>query len=650
MLPAQPPESPAEARHDVRPAKAGPYVHPGWLCLAGGLTLIVLVATVSNQLYDTNYYALFEATSLLAGDRPYKDFYNWGAPLPAYLSAFGQIVSGNRLIGEFAMQWFCITTGAVLSFYMGLRLSGSLAASMVTFLVSLLILVGTPTEHYPKLIVYPLALWLIWRYLDAPSVRRIAIVGVMSTVAFLLRHDHLLDVASAAVLAIVLARLAMPAWRNTRAFLIEGISFAAAALVSVTPWLVLVQAGEGVPEYVRQRFALYENWSVKASPFAALLALDPVATFVPEKRPPPKAATVTFRWGSDIGETRRHELEAQCNLRPLAGPDDGNRWTYVVADIYDTRLLALTRSIDEANGFDRQRLETLATPFPTRDRAVMWLLQVTLLVPLLLIGSVAIDVLRSWRGGPAVTGPFAHALVAAVLLILAVHHVLLQPSYFAALAPLTAAMGARLLVWRHRSWAPVRIALGSAMVVGSAVAGLSFGQLAAEPFEAVAGLPSAFSRLLASPPIDGVLPADRVAGYTREMWDRDNSGQIPLMLRYLHDCSAPGDRLLITGSTPSHVNYLANRPFAGGHVLWHHRWRADHAGEAQSLALLQQQSVPFVFSSTDPVLDDFKYYPAIRRYLVDNYVEIEGAKGLLLVDARRAPRGQFGQLGFPCFR
>jgi hypothetical protein len=142
----------------------------------------------------------------------------------------------------------------------------------------------------------------------------------------------------------------------------------------------------------------------------------------------------------------------------------------------------------------------------------------------------------------------------------------------------------------------------------------------------------------------------RVTREAWQTWGKGSNDKQAVMFRYLHDCTAPGDRVLVTGSTPSQVNFLAERPFAGGHILWHHRWLSDPVHEGQSLTRLQQQSVPFAFSTTDPVLDDFKSYPRIRAYLVQHYVELEGSYGLLLIDTRRKPTGTFAMLGFPCFR
>jgi hypothetical protein len=72
--------------------------------------------------------------------------------------------------------------------------------------------------------------------------------------------------------------------------------------------------------------------------------------------------------------------------------------------------------------------------------------------------------------------------------------------------------------------------------------------------------------------------------------------------------------------------------------------------EAQSLALLQRQSVPFAFSTHDPVFATFAPYPRIQAYLRQHYVEMEGTDGRLLVDTRRSQTGNFGELRFPCFR
>jgi hypothetical protein len=363
---------------------------------------------------------------------------------------------------------------------------------------------------------------------------------------------------------------------------VEGASYGAAALVALLPWMVAVQQGEGLPEYLRQRAALYQNWSGKDSPFRALLTLDPVHTL--------------GRWNADVG------------LRSL---------------------------------------------LPTEANAVIWLRQVTLLIPLLLMAWIALDLWRSRTRAQPPSDDVWPAFLLAVLLVIVDETLLREPAYVVAIAPLTAAAGARLLTWNRplgRPWAAVRAVTAAAIVVVTSAAALVFSQIIIEPLRLFPALRPAFAQLLASPPIDGIWPRDRIATYTRQDWDRGDRDKEAVMLRYLHDCTAPGDRVLVTGSTPSEVNYLVERPFAGGHVLWHHRWRSDPQHEAQSLAAIERQAVPFAYSDTDPVLRDFEAYPRIHRYLLDHYMELEGSGGLLLVDTRRTRVRTFGELGFPCFR
>ena len=454
-------------------------VRPGWLLLVAGLTAFVLVLTVSNQIFDTNYSALWEATALLAGDHPYRDFYEWGAPLTGVLSTVAQFLAGYRLIGEFGLQWLCIVTGAVVSFHLGFHLSRSLTASLVTLLLSLVVLIGTPTYHYPKLLVYPLALLLAWRYLDRPSPGRGAMLGLMTTMAFLFRHDHGVHVACLAALALIVARLVRRSSRSLRALFVEGTSYGAAAVLALVPWLIVVQQGEGLPEYLRQRAALYENWSGKDSPFQVLLTMNPAQ------------ALGGFDWDS------------------VGGP----------------RLL-----------------------LPTEVNAVAWLRQVTLLVPILLMASVATDVLRSWHRKESVSANTWHVVLAAALLAIVDEALLREPSYFVVIAPLTAAMGAGLLAldgatveatpgvsrsgWLAHTWTALRAALGVGIVLVTSVAALVFTQIIVQPLELFSAVRPAFARLLASPPIEGVWPAREVPGYTREAWDRGEGDKEAVMLRY----------------------------------------------------------------------------------------------------------------------
>ena len=192
---------------------------PGrWLVGVALATAVVLGLVLPEQLFDTNFYTLWEATGLLAGEHPYRDFFEWGVPLQAALSAAVQWIVGNRMVGEFVLiHWAFIIGGAVISFDLGYRLTRSIPATAFMAAIGLAMIPDTPTFHYPKLFFYPLAVWIAWRYLDRPRVLPAAALGLVTALAFLFRHDHGVYIGVAAVLACVLARVTAPGrpWRDT---------------------------------------------------------------------------------------------------------------------------------------------------------------------------------------------------------------------------------------------------------------------------------------------------------------------------------------------------------------------------------------------------------------------------------------------------
>ncbi|HVZ24350.1 MAG TPA: hypothetical protein VG871_24925 [Vicinamibacterales bacterium] len=525
-----------------------------WLTLAGVLTALVLVATVANQIVDTNFYVLPEAVSLLAGDRPYRDFIEWGAPLAAYASAGMQVLVGYRLIGEFALQWICITGGAIISTHLGIRFSRSAVATMALLPVPLVILTQTPSYHYSKLLFFPLALWMAWRYLDLPSPRRAVALAVVVATAFLFRHDYGVWLGAQAICAFALARTTVPESRAVRSLLTDAAAFAVTVVVIVSPWLVLVHANEGLTHFVLSRASEYES---------------------------AEGGTVYGR---------------------LLAPG---------------RFLAMS-------------------PFD-RNAALLWLQWVTLFVPIALIVSGILDAVRQAAPRRAVSAAAAQAVLAGVGLALIDAALIRQPTYLVIVAPMTAALSARFIRWpgsapegADRAWAYGRWTVSVMLAATTGVAAVSWARDTPlfRPSEIAGSVGKAFSRLVASPPVAG-------AG--------------PLVFHYLHDCTAPGDRLLVTGPTPYDVNYYAERPMAGGHLFWHQHWGTDPETEARSLAMLERQSVPFVFSSSAPVFEDFQRYPAIARYLAAYYVPVKTFDGRLLVDTRRRPTGRFGPDALPCF-
>jgi hypothetical protein len=538
-----------------------------WSLLVAVLTAAVLAIAVKAQIFDTNFQSLWEATALLAGDHPYRDFFEWGMPGQMVVSAAVQWLVGYRLIGEFVLQWAFIVVAMVISFRMACRVSGSVKAAFFASLVALIAIAVVPIYHYPKLFFYPAMLALGWRYLDRPGAGIGALLGFTTAVAFLFRHDHGIYLGVGSVLTFVLARKTTPLSGAPRASLKHAGAYAAAAAVVVVPWLIVVHGSEGLPQYVHSRLLLAQGdetvppWVL----YGVVLSANP--------------------------------------LRLVRGAAD----------------------------------------------SLLWLEQVSLVVPLLLLGSAAIDIAADRRQARRLSPDTAAILLAGALLMGVGLRLFREPSYAAILAPATAAFGARFLT-RPR-W-PVRAAAVAVFVL-CALAGLfvvrssSLGNIA----ETIEDLPRMFGKLRSRPPMDAFTTRADAERFNRHApeWAAE---PVPLgfLMRYVRDCTRQGDRVLVTGSTPFQVGYLVERPIAGGHVFWHRGWRADSAREAESLALLRRQSVPFAISTHDPVLADLKPYPRIFAHFRSRYVEVPETGGRLLVERERRAVGEFGPLRYPCFQ
>ncbi len=597
----------------------------------GVATAIVLVMNARGQLYDTNLLMLSEGMALLAGDHPYRDFFESGTPAGAYLSMAAQWLAGYRLIGEFLVHWMFITAGVVLSFHLGLRLSRSIVASLATLAVALLLLSTTPSYHYTKLIVFPVALWCAWRYADQPGAWRAAALGCAGAAGFLFRHDYGLYIAETAIAAGMLVCAAMPprAWagiavRHTSAAIL-------AAAVVLAPWAVAVGTTEGLAPYTEARLQMYE--APPGFVYRTLLHINPWRDLRAQP-PAPTPGVVAFIWNSGrVDAARQRQLEAKYALRQLPERDEQGRLQYAVQDMFDTRLFELDPYINDGRGFEWDRLEEIRLGLPAPDNALRWLTQVMLAVPLLFIaaGGLMLWRARTAAGVRDVERDVARSdgrglLLAGVLLVVIDLSLFRQPSYLVVVAPLTLAVAGRFLA---RGVAALRLAaLVVLLLTGYAAVVWTREAPMYEPARLSERTSEAFTRLMASPP----------------------AAAANATFRYLYECTAPGDRLLVTGSTPFDVNYYTERPFAGGHVLWHFAWRSDPAREAESLALLARQRVPFAFSTTDPLLADFKRYPRIYQYLVENFRAVDGYDGKLFVNTALQPVRRLGPQNLECFR
>ena len=183
---------------------------------------------------NDHFVHLARAQQMLLGAWPVRDFVDPGMPLMYGVSAIGLLLFGHNLLGEALIVFSALAGAAVLSLHAARTLSGSLPLAAAAILLQ--VALYPHSYGYPKLLLSAAAIVMCWGYIDRPSPRRAAGLGLLVAVAFLFRHDHGVFIGAAAALAIAAAgRL-----RSRDA----GV-FAAATGVAVAPWALLVAMSPG---------------------------------------------------------------------------------------------------------------------------------------------------------------------------------------------------------------------------------------------------------------------------------------------------------------------------------------------------------------------------------------------------------------------
>jgi hypothetical protein len=123
---------------------------------------------------------------------------------------------------------------------------------------------------------------------------------------------------------------------------------------------------------------------------------------------------------------------------------------------------------------------------------------------------------------------------------------------------------------------------------------------------------------------------------------------------YVERCSAPADRIVMTGLSPD-VFVLANRGFAGGQMAFRPNFYASEADQRRAIARMQRQSVPFFVLALEEEPDFRRALPLVSQYLDTHYeplvdFAVPSTRGLRVYveRGRRAPSAD-GATGWPCF-
>jgi hypothetical protein len=139
-------------------------------------------------------------------------------------------------------------------------------------------------------------------------------------------------------------------------------------------------------------------------------------------------------------------------------------------------------------------------------------------------------------------------------------------------------------------------------------------------------------------------------------WHGVHTGGTMAASRYVAECTAPGDRILLATYVPE-VLVMSRRLFAGGQGTFGLNFYLSEAQQLEAVARLRRQSVPLVLASYHDFQGEFiDDYPRVYEYVASRYreagvIDVNGEPRLrVLVEAARPVRRTDPQSGLPCFQ
>jgi hypothetical protein len=215
---------------------------------------------------NDQYMHLAWAQQVTKGAWPGLDFMEPGMPLTIALSAIAQAAGGRGLPSELVLCLLMVAATAALTCWLAVRFSGSVTLGLMAALLQIAIF--PRLYNYPKFFVPIVGVALLWRYIDRPSARAAALVGVWITTGFLFRHDYLLYVGLGA-----LAAFLMLAGRiGAREALRHAAICAGTSIVLVLPYLFALTMLGGIESHVRDAAEYFQGednqWTFPVPGFA----------------------------------------------------------------------------------------------------------------------------------------------------------------------------------------------------------------------------------------------------------------------------------------------------------------------------------------------------------------------------------------------
>ncbi len=651
-------------RPDVPRHATGAASRSGFLLTAVGvffLTLAWRVMTFSGFAND-QYVHLARARQMLLGEWPVRDFVDPGMPLMYLASAAAWWMWGGAIGTELWLTAAAFALGAVCTFHVAWRLSGSMAVA--AFVSVLEILISPRAYSYPKVLLYAVAAWGILALVERPSRRRVLALSGLAAVAFLFRHDHglYIGVASATAVGLAFAPLGPRVVAGRLTLLI------AAAGVLVLPWLGWIEHYQGLFPYFRSGIE-FSRAEAAASAFTEWprVVMRPRDGLVRVR--PPARPVATIEWRDTVSDAERAALERRHRLEPTGDPSPP--WRYYVHDRAPEALRALADApgVADTSGLGRVAewsawREVLARASPARleagpglhgrDNAYVWLFYLFRLLPALCLVLLWRRHARGLERWPGETRALAALCVMAVLVDFGLLRGNLPVWLPDAIVPAALLLAWLVpLAWRAGERGAVRLTARALLTAGLAVtaaAVLSAGDVP-EGLEK-SGLDSGMTAVWARARDLGtrLRRSHREAGFPPSTV----SSGLEQVFAFLSRCTTNQDRLLMTHLFPD-VFVMAERGFAGGQIGFVDGYYTSTVEQELTLARMERERVPFVLRFLDREPEFRNGFALVNDYIERRYraiadVPVDGTRGvrLLATRAREAPRVD-AETQWPCF-
>jgi hypothetical protein len=620
----------------------------GALAVVLGVSCFLFRFLTFRGFSNDHYEHLARAQQMLLGDLPIRDFNQPGWPLTDALSALAQVLLGRTAFAEVLLVFGCLAVAAALTCWALARLTGSYTVALVMTLLQ--ILVYPRSYSYPKLLLYPIAVIAIHRYVCAPGAARLLGLVTITAVSFLMRHDHGLFVGAGCVTAIAMAH-----WRAIRGHFVRALAIYAVGTAAVlSPYVAYVQWSGGLTSYLRDALA-YSMAEARARQVTVpKFTLDASRMVTWQER----LATIYVRWALDVDEEARRRLESQFQLRPVQ-PEGDRTWRYQIRNFSQQEIERIVNdpSVDDTEGIDRHAFAV--NPDRFADACVLCVKA----GPGLYLDRNA-EVWLYYLAWAAVFG--------GAVMVVAHRGVGVAPT-IAALTVMTApaAVSFQRVALRARlpdMWGLLPILVG--VIIASTWRTTRF-RLGARVLSAVLVIVTAGAVAV----IGSVREELSVAGVTRngdaivQRFREVTNGLLtprppspspdqatdPSVHTYLAVCTAPTDRILVLASMPE-LFIASHRGFAAGYYAFLVGFHNSEIHQRTGLARWRAQSVPLAFVYEGDLDRMMKSFPLIvnemyRRYSVVARVEAVNDHGRFLIFAERNRRltTTYGPLGAPCY-